>query len=86
MMKLLSPGLAGQAVQHSRYHLILVTPSLPDGFVDVAEIERVTHPDPHLIARTDRQLQKAPKFRFRAFLATVTSATFAQMDLLARRN
>ena len=59
-------------MQHSRYHLILITPSLPDGFVDVTEIERITHPNSHFIARTDRQLKKAPEFRFRPLLTTVT--------------
>src|SRR5262245_66367708 len=68
-MLLLSPG--GQALQHPRDHLIFVTPSSPDGFVDVTEIECVAHPDSHLIARTDRHLQKAFEFRFRSLLTTV---------------
>ena len=66
-----SPGLAGQALQHARDHLIFITPPSPDGFVDVAEIECITHPNSHLIARTSRQLQKAFEFRFRSLLTTI---------------
>src|SRR4051812_21003955 len=56
--------LAVQALQHPGDALIFVSPVLPDGLVDVTEIERIAHPHPHLIRRTDRHAQKAFELRF----------------------
>ena len=52
--------------------MILVAPASPGRLVDVAEIERITHPNPHLIARADRHDQKASELRFRPFLASIS--------------
>ncbi len=42
---------AGQALQHLRDTLILIAPILPGAFVDVAQVQAVPDPNPHLIAR-----------------------------------
>jgi hypothetical protein len=59
-----------ERLQHTGDHLILVTPMPPKGFVDVTEIECISHPHSHFIARTDRHMRKAFELRFRALLTT----------------
>ena len=55
--------LIGQALQHARDHLIFVAPTGPTRLVDVAEIESVAQPYPHLVGRADRDSDKADKLR-----------------------
>src|SRR5205085_483174 len=57
---------------HSRHNLVLVAPSSPGRLVDIAEIEGIAQPYPHLVTRADRHPDKAGKLRFRALLATIT--------------
>ncbi len=48
-----------QAVQHPRDLLILIAPTLPGWLFDVAEIQCVSQPHPHLVARAHRDRQKS---------------------------
>jgi hypothetical protein len=64
--------LAEQTLQHLGDRLIFVTPFLPDLSIDISEVERITHPNSHFIARTDRHRQKAFELRFRSLLTTIT--------------
>src|SRR3954447_8009977 len=56
---------ATQALEHPGDFLILVTPALPDGLFDIADIETVADPDPHLVTRTNRHGQKSFELRAR---------------------
>jgi hypothetical protein len=73
-----------QLLQHPRHHLIFVPPLPPGTLVEIAEIERVPRPHPHLVARADRHLQKALELRFRLRLTTVALGN-VRADRLARR-
>ena len=65
-------GLRHEALQHLRNRLILVSPFSPDRLVEIAKIERLPRPHPHLVGRTDRHPQKALELRFRLLLAAVS--------------
>ena len=43
-------GFRRQTLQHFRDDLILVSPISPFLFIDIAEIERIARPNPHLVA------------------------------------
>src|SRR3712207_1363667 len=58
----LAPGLANEPMQHLGDLVIFVTPRRPSELVDIAEVQAITRPDPHLIRRTQRHPKKAPEF------------------------
>src|SRR5262249_1317963 len=57
-----------QALQHLGYGVILVTPAMPGGLIDVAEIERIARPYPHLVRRAHGDPQEPPELDNRARL------------------
>ena len=54
-----------QSMQHACDFLILGTPLLPRRLIDVAEIQAVSRPDPHLIGRRDRHRHEPFELRRR---------------------
>jgi hypothetical protein len=80
-----------QALQHARDRLIFVSPLSPGRFVEIAKIERIARPYPHLVRRSDRHRQKAFELRLRTILSAVTFSDirtdrFARPpDLIAQR-
>ena len=65
--------------------LIFVSPISPGLFIDIAKIERIARPNPHLIRRSDRHPEKAFELRFRLLLTAVTFGNIGTDGLLARR-
>src|SRR5918992_3700801 len=57
------PQRLDQALQHFGDLVILLPPGLPDHLVDVAEIETVADPHPHLVGRAQGHDQEATEVR-----------------------
>ena len=57
-----------QSLQHLRDLLIFVSPDLPRRLIDIAEIQAIAAPQPHLVRRSQRHRQVTTKVRRRVAL------------------
>ena len=76
---------AVQALQHLRDLAVLLSPRLPCRRIDVAEVETIAAPQPHLVGRPHGHHDEAFELGGGHALPAETFGQLAQIDLLARR-
>ena len=74
-----------QALQHLGDLVILLAPDLPPRFVDIAEIETIAGPYPHLVGRSHGHLDEASEVGRGQPLPGEPFGQIGADDLLARR-